>query len=303
MVNGWDDSIAGFIKYMMLELNMSNNTISSYASDLKKLKQYCVFKSIEFPADVTRDDIHSFCAYINNSLKLNSSSHARLLSSLRGFFEFLIIEHVVSKNPVYSVMRPLHVRKLPDTLSVAEVDRILNVIDTSSGIGVRDRAMLELLYSCGLRVSELINVRMDDFFFEESFIRVCGKGNKQRMVPICETAISYITRYINTTRANTDSEYIFINKSGKRLSRVEVFKRVKIYTSLAGINKCIHPHTFRHSFATHLIENGADLRAVQTMLGHASITTTGIYTHLSRNFLRESIDKYHPRSRISEQTE
>ena len=303
MNSEWDNTVEKFLNYMTLELNMSKNTIKNYMLDLKKFKEYMSFKSIKTPVDVTNNDIHNFCVYINNELKLNNNSQSRILSALHSFFEYLILSEKLKTNPIDHISRPIYIKKLPDVLSINEIERILNVIDISSESGIRDYSIIELLYSCGLRVSELTNICLDDLFFDENFIRVNGKGNKQRMIPVCDVAIETVKRYIKEVRCykikNTkeyNSRFLFVNKSGSKLSRVMIFKIIKKYILLADIKKNIHPHTFRHSFATHLIEGGADLRAVQTMLGHESITTTEIYTHLSKVFLSENINKYHPRS-------
>ena len=303
MNSEWDNTIEKFLNYITLELNMSKNTIKNYMLDLKKFKEYMSFKSIKTPVDVTNDGIHNFCVYINNELKLSNSSQSRILSALHSFFEYLILSEKLKTNPVDRISRPTHIKKLPDVLSINEIEKILNAIDISSANGIRDYSIIELLYSCGLRVSELTNICLDDLFFDDNFIRVNGKGNKQRMIPVCDVAIKTVKKYIKEVRCcqingtkRYNSKFLFVNKSGSRLSRVMVFKIIKKYMLLADMKKNIHPHTFRHSFATHLIEGGADLVAVQTMLGHESITTTEIYTHLSRVFLSENINRYHPRS-------
>ena len=261
------------------------------------------FIDLEKPNKSFRDlqlaDIQEFLMYLNN-FGLNEQSQARILSGIKSFYKFLILENIVSKNPSALIEAPKLSRKLPDTLSYAEIQQILNAIDLSTPEGMRNRAMIETLYSSGLRVTELINLTRANLFLDVDFIKVTGKGDKERLVPIGSEAKKYIEMYTNEVRVHIDikkgfENTLFLNRRGKNLSRVMVFYVIKDAVQKAGIQKTVSPHTFRHSFATHLVEGGADLRAVQEMLGHASITTTEIYTHLDQSYLRDTIFQFHPR--------
>ena len=295
-----EEYIIDFQNYLKLEKGNSDNTIESYLRDVRKLLQ---FIDLEKPNKSFRDlqlaDIQEFLMYLNN-FGLNEQSQARILSGIKSFYKFLILENIVSKNPSALIEAPKLSRKLPDTLSYAEIQQILNAIDLSTPEGMRNRAMIETLYSSGLRVTELINLTRANLFLDVDFIKVTGKGDKERLVPIGSEAKKYIEMYTNEVRVHIDikkgfENTLFLNRRGKNLSRVMVFYVIKDAVQKAGIQKTVSPHTFRHSFATHLVEGGADLRAVQEMLGHASITTTEIYTHLDQSYLRDTIFQFHPR--------
>jgi len=251
------------------------------------------------PRNIKTSDLQQFAEVIAQ-LGLEASTQSRIISGIRSFYNFLLIENEIKSNPTDLLEMPRIGRKLPDVLSVDEIDVMINAIDLSLPNGERNKAMIEMLYGCGLRVSELVNLKLSDLYFAENFIKVTGKGNKQRLVPIGNGAIAQVQRYISMIRIHQKvkkeaEDVIFLNNRGKGLTRAMIFSIVKRLAEKAGIRKTISPHTFRHSFATHLVENGADLRSVQEMLGHASITTTEIYTHLDREYLRKSILKYHPR--------
>lgn len=298
----WTPLIHGFHSYLLLERSNSPNTISAYLHDLRLLEQHITdCHNISKLEDIKLDDLQSLIKKLSE-VGLASSSQARIISGIKAFYRYLITENITQNDPSELLDAPRIVRKLPDVLSEKEIDLLLNSIDLSSKEGTRNRAMLETLYSCGLRVSELVNLRISKLNLPEEFIRVHGKGNKERIVPIGSSALKQLSIYINEIRIHQkikkgEEDIIFLNHRGSRLSRVFVFTMVKKYVEIAGIHKTISPHTFRHSFATHLIENGADLRAVQEMLGHSSIITTEIYTHLDRRYLRETLLKFHPRSK------
>ena len=278
---------------------MSDNTVVGYEQDVNKLITYLDENSIDAgPADIGEETLQHFI--YDSSKKTNPRSQARLLSGLRNFFDYLIFDGKRKDNPTDLIESPKIGRKLPDFLSTAEIDAILSVIDLSTPEGERNKVMLETLYSCGLRVTELITLQISDLFFNEGFVRVIGKGDKQRYVPINEQNIRLIQLYLRHIRTAIPvqkgyEDTVFLNRRGKQLTRNMVFMIIKGLAQKAGIRKSISPHTFRHSFATHLLENGADLRAIQQMLGHESITTTEIYMHLDRKFLKDVVEKYHPR--------
>lgn len=278
---------------------MSDNTLVGYEQDVNKLITYLDENSIDAgPADIGEETLQHFI--YNSSKKANPRSQARLLSGLRNFFDYLIFDGKRKDNPTDLIESPKIGRKLPDFLSTAEIDAILSVIDLSTPEGERNKVMLETLYSCGLRVTELITLQISDLFFNEGFVRVIGKGDKQRYVPINEQNIRLIQLYLRHIRTAIPvqkgyEDTVFLNRRGKQITRNMVFMIIKGLAQKAGIRKSISPHTFRHSFATHLLENGADLRAIQQMLGHESITTTEIYMHLDRKFLKDVVEKYHPR--------
>lgn len=278
---------------------MSDNTVVGYEQDVNKLITYLDENSIDAgPADIGEETLQHFI--YDSSKKANPRSQARLLSGLRNFFDYLIFDGKRKDNPTDLIESPKIGRKLPDFLSTAEIDAILSVIDLSTPEGERNKVMLETLYSCGLRVTELITLQISDLFFNEGFVRVIGKGDKQRYVPINEQNIRLIQLYLRHIRTAIPvqkgyEDTVFLNRRGKQLTRNMVFMIIKGLAQKAGIRKSISPHTFRHSFATHLLENGADLRAIQQMLGHESITTTEIYMHLDRKFLKDVVEKYHPR--------
>lgn len=299
----WKPFVNGFKSYLMLERSLSANSIAAYLQDVSKLESYFQIHKMEVEAKaVTRDHLTAFIFWIND-LGLADHSQARLISGLKAFYKYLLIEDIILDDPTELLESPRLSRKIPSVLSYNEVRRVLDVINLSTDHGIRNRAMLETLYACGLRVSELTNLKLSNLFANIGFIKVTGKGDKERLVPIGENALKHIELYIEGVRRkqmniHSDHENIlFLNRRGKSLSRVMVFMVVKEAVANAGISKNISPHTFRHSFATHLIEGGADLRAVQDMLGHESITTTEIYTHLDRDYLRETIMTFHPRSK------
>jgi integrase/recombinase XerD len=293
--------LQSFKNYLRLERSLSKNSIEAYLSDLNKLFQY--FESVNQQPkvkNITSSDLKLFISWINE-LGMLPSTQARVVSGLKSFFSFLLLEAIIDTDPSALLETPRLIRHLPDTLNIQEINGMIAAIDASKPDGMRNKAILETLYGCGLRVSELINLKISDVFSENEFIRVLGKGNKERLVPIGSTALKYIHIYVQETRAHLSikkgfEDYIFLNRGGSRLSRISVFNIIKSLALKSGINKSISPHTFRHSFATHLIEGGADLRAVQEMLGHSSITTTEIYTHLDRDYLKSVVTEFHSRS-------
>lgn len=294
----WKQAFADYHSYLKIEKGFSDNTISSYLRDLNKLADFVENTTSKItPINITNEISKEF-VYSQSKL-LNARSQARLLSSLRSFFNYLIFENYREDNPVDLIDAPKIGQKLPDTLSIEEVDELISAVDLSHPQGERNKTILETLYGCGLRVSELINLQLSDLFFEEGFIRVIGKGNKQRFVPINEHNIKVIHRYIHDVKCFEKpqkgfEDTLFLNRRGKKLTRVMIFTIIKQLTTQLGWNKKISPHTLRHSFATHLLQNGADLRAIQQMLGHESITTTEIYMHLDNSFLKEVITTFHP---------
>lgn len=299
----WNSTIKGFTAYMMLERSLSGNTIEAYIRDINKLKQYFELKEQEInPEAVKREDIQAFIHWLNE-LGLGARSQARLISALKTFYKFMLIEDMIVDDPTTLLEGPRLSRKIPEVLSYEEMQAILDAVDLSHPQGTRNRAMLEVLYASGLRVSELTDLKLTNYYPDVGFIRIIGKGNKERIVPIGEEAIKHINLYLEGVRRsmrNIDGEsndILFLNRRGKKLTRVMVFLVVKEMAEKAGIGKNVSPHTFRHSFATHLIEGGADLKAVQDMLGHESILTTEIYTHLDTDYLRETIMSFHPSNR------
>ncbi|MFM8833998.1 MAG: site-specific tyrosine recombinase XerD [Cytophagales bacterium] len=297
----WSSYIKQFENYLKLERSLSQNSIDAYVRDVEKLDQFIEIKKIDIsPLKITSKHLQSFLEYIND-LGMSSYSQARILSGLKAFYKFLIFEEVMSTDPTALIEGPNIGRKLPDTLDYIEIEKLLAAIDLSTPEGGRNRAMLEMLYSSGLRVSELIDLRLANVNADIGFLRVIGKGNKERLVPVGREALKYLKIYIEEIRVHvpkieTFSTYVFLNRSGKKMTRVMVFLIIKALAAKIGLKKNISPHTFRHSFATHLIEGGADLRAVQEMLGHESITTTEIYTHLDRDYLRQVVQQFHPRN-------
>ena len=286
--------------FLQLEKSLSKNTIEAYLRDVSLLQTYSEMQPKPRNIEMFRaEDIHQFLVYLTE-LGLSAQSQTRIISGLKAYYRFLMIEHIITQSPMDLIDTPKLGRKLPDTLSLEEIDKLIAHIDLSKPEGQRNRAIIETLYGCGLRVSELTDLKMSNLFFEEGFVRVIGKGNKERLVPIGKVAQTQISLYINHYRndlkikENADN-IVFLNRRGNKLTRVMIFLMIKQLAELSGFRKNISPHTFRHSFATHLIEGGADLRAVQDMLGHESITTTEIYTHLDRRFLKETIALYHPR--------
>jgi len=297
----WELSITQFKNFLKLEKALSQNTIISYERDIKKFVFFLEINNLKvFPEEITLNHLKDFIGWINE-LDLHARSQARIISGLKAFYKFLIIEDLIEKDPTALLETPSIGRKLPEVLSIEEIDHMLGVIDLSQPQGQRNKAIIETLYSCGLRVSELINLRITNLFFNDGFIKVTGKGNKERLVPIGKKAIKEIQYYFQDRNmlSNIDKSgenIVFLNRRGKPLTRVMIFTIVKNLSKMAGIKKKISPHTFRHSFATHLIDGGADLRAVQEMLGHESIITTEIYTHLDREYLRDAIIQFHPRA-------
>lgn len=293
--------LQSFRNYLKLERALSANSIEAYLGDINKLFQY--FESIDQNPKVqaiSSSDLKLFISWINE-LGMLPSTQARVVSGLKSFFSFLVLEEVIDDDPSEDLETPRLAKHLPDTLETHEINAMIEVIDASKPDGMRNKAILETLYGCGLRVSELINLKISDVFQENEFIRILGKGNKERLVPIGHTALKYINIYLQETRVHVPvkkgfEDFIFLNRGGTRLSRISVFSIIKTLALKSGLKKSISPHTFRHSFATHLIEGGADLRAVQEMLGHSSITTTEIYTHLDRNYLKGVIKDFHARS-------
>ncbi|MBP6398791.1 MAG: site-specific tyrosine recombinase XerD [Saprospiraceae bacterium] len=299
----WIPYIKGFEAYLLMEKSLSKNSIEAYLRDVEKLVEYFGVKGIDLmPEKVKGRQIEEFLSYLSD-LGLSEKSSARMLSGIKAFYKYLMMEDAISDDPTDGIAGPKLSRYLPDVLSIEEVEAIIAAIDMSEPTGQRNRAMLETLYACGLRVSELVNLRRSQYFPEQGFLRVVGKNNKERLIPIGSTAIQHIDLYLDTIRrhlptiAPKDEDILFLNRRGSRLSRVMIFHIIKDLTAKAGIHKSVSPHTFRHSFATHLVEMGADLRAVQEMLGHESILTTEIYTHVNAEYLRQTILDYHPLSR------
>lgn len=297
----WQIFSKSFKAYLQVEKSLPANTVLAYTRDVAKLMEYVSEKpNLSDPRNIKTTDLTDFVKALTE-IGLEASTQSRIISGIRAFYNFLILENEIKTDPTELLEMPKIGRKLPDVLSVEEIDALISVIDLSLPNGERNKAIIEVLYGCGLRVSELITLKLSDLFFDENFIRVTGKGNKQRLVPIGGRAIEQVQRYRMHIRVHQkmlkDSEdVLFLNNRGRGLTRAMIFSIVKDLAEKAGIHKTISPHTFRHSFATHLVERGADLRSVQEMLGHVSITTTEIYTHIDREYLRKNILKYHPRA-------
>jgi len=293
--------IQQFIIYIKLEKGLSKNTMLAYEQDLNKLLQYTILsKGSKSFTTLKYSELQDFLIYLYD-LGLNERSQARIISALKSFFKYLSIENLVTENAAYLLELPKLERKIPDTLSYNEIQQMLEAIDLSDDLGYRNRTILELLYSSGLRVSELINLKLSNLYLDVDFIRVIGKGDKERLIPLGSISNTYIKNYILDYRKELKplkEQFLFLNRRGNKLTRVMIFYIVKDAALKAGISKSVSPHTFRHSFATHLIEGGADLRAVQEMLGHSSITTTEIYTHLNNDYLKSTINQFHPRSKL-----
>lgn len=295
----WNEYIKSYQSYLKIERGLSKNTIDNYSFDMERLCLFLTKNQITVsPIMIDEETIQQFIYEV--SKQLNPRSQARIISGLKSFFSYLIFEDYRTNNPMELIESPKIGRKLPDTLSVQEIDALISAIDLSSNEGERNRAMLETLYGCGLRVSELVALKISDLFFEEGFIKITGKGNKQRFVPIGELTKKYILLYQKTIRSKVDSkkgfeDTLFLNRRGRQLSRAMIFTIIKDLALKINLNKNISPHTLRHSFATHLLENGADLRSIQLMLGHESITTTEIYVHLDRTYLAQVMNTFHPR--------
>ena len=295
----WKNLRKDYLDYLRLERGLSDNSIANYSLDIGKLMEWLAANEMgATPITISEETLQQFIYTI--AKEVNPRSQSRIISGLRGFFGYLIFEDLRKDNPMELIESPKIGRKLPDTLSISEIDRLIAAIDLSKAQGERNRAIIETLYGCGLRVSELINLKISDLFFDEGFIKVTGKGDKQRFVPIGSHTIRYIELYRNEIRNHgpvqpDSADTLFLNRRGRGLTRAMIFTIVKQLAEAAGIRKTISPHTFRHSFATHLLENGADLRAIQQMLGHESITTTEVYTHIDKRHLTEVINRYHPR--------
>lgn len=295
----WEQYKRGFKHYLQLEKSLADNSVDAYIHDLEMLTQYfALFEVDKSPQEVVLKDLEQFIKWISG-LGMTPSSQARIISGLRSFYRYCLQEEITRKDPTALLEAPKLKRSLPDVLSFEEIEQILSIIKTGTPEGARNKAIIETLYSCGLRVSELVNLRISCLYMEIGFVRVIGKGDKERLVPIGDAAIKYIQLYRESIRVHIpvisgNEDILFLNRRGKKLSRVMIFLIIKELAKQAGITKNISPHTFRHSFATHLVEGGADLRAVQEMLGHESITTTEIYTHLDREFLRNTLEKFHP---------
>lgn len=288
------------MNYLKIERGLAENSIFAYQSDLEKLSDFCTARSIS-PGNVTLETLKHFVADLYD-LGLSARSQARVISGVKQFFDFLVLEGARDEDPSSLLEMPQVGMKLPVFLSIAEVDAMLAGIDLSKNEGHRNKAMLETLYSCGLRVSELINLKFSNIFFKQGFIRVIGKGNKERLVPVSPSVEKEINIYVSGTRNHMNvqkghEDFVFLNRRGRQLTRVMIFTIVKDLALTIGLRKQVSPHTFRHSFATHLIEGGANLRAIQEMLGHESITTTEIYTHLDQSYIREAIISFHPRNK------
>lgn len=294
----WQQALKDYQNYLRLERGLSENSIFNYSLDIKKLMNWLDANNITHsPISISEESLQQFIYEI--AKHVNPRTQSRVISGLKGFFNYLIFEDYRNTNPLELIEAPRLGRKLPDTLALEEIDAIINAIDLSSKQGERNRAILETLYACGLRVSELTNLKISDLYFDEGFIKVTGKGDKQRLVPIGSSTEKYINIYRKEVRVHQKidpkaKDTLFLNQHGRQLTRAMIFTIVKRLTEKAGIRKTISPHTFRHSFATHLLENGADLRAIQQMLGHESITTTEVYTHIDRKHLTEVINKFHP---------
>jgi integrase/recombinase XerD len=298
----WQPYLNGFKAHLQLELSLSRNSVEAYLHDVAKITQFLEFQGLTLgPEKVELRHLQHFLQWITE-LGMTARTQARVISGIKAFYRYLMLENIVPMDPTRMLESPKIGRKLPVTLSVSEIDQLIGKIDLSSAEGERNKTILETLYGCGLRVSELTNLKISNLFFNEGFIKVTGKGNKERLVPVGSTAQSDIIHYLSQVRTQLpikkgQEDFLFLNRRGSGLTRVMIFTIVKRLALKAGIKKTISPHTFRHSFATHLVEGGADLRAVQEMLGHESITTTEIYTHLDRDYLRSAIIQFHPRNR------
>jgi len=294
----WDVYKKGYKAWLQLERSLSDNSVQAYLHDIGKFTEFVETKSALTPSQVTLKDLETFVKWINE-MGMLPSSQARVISGMKSFYKYCLLEGISKTDPTVLLEAPKLSRKLPDVLAFEEIEKIISFIDHSKPEGGRNKAILETMYSCGLRVSELVNLRISCLYLDVGFIRVIGKGDKERLVPIGNAAIKYINIYKSQIRNHIkikagEEDILFLNRRGSRLSRVMIFLILKSLAKKSGVNKNISPHTFRHSFATHLVEGGADLRAVQEMLGHESITTTEIYTHLDREFLRNTLQQFHP---------
>jgi integrase/recombinase XerD len=297
----WSSHIKGFKAYLKLERSLSGNSIEAYVRDIEKLTQFLDLKGLtSTPETLTLDTLREFLRWVTE-LGMMPTSQARIISGIKAFYKYLLMDDLIQHNPAELLEAPKTARKLPDTLNIDEIDKMLATIDRSKPEGMRNRAIIETMFSCGLRVTETVTLKLSDISYEEEYVKVVGKGNKERLVPIGSVALNAIKQYVDFVRVHIEvktgnNDIVFLNGRGTKLSRVMIFYIIKKMASEAGIRKTISPHTLRHSFATALVEAGADLRAVQQMLGHESITTTEIYTHIDREYLRDVITQFHPRS-------
>jgi integrase/recombinase XerD len=295
----WEPYKKGFKAYLQLEKSLSGNSVEAYMRDIDKLTQYILYTGqLKSPSDIDIKELQHFLKWVTE-LGMTPTSQSRIISGIRSFFKYCLLENITAADPTTLLETPKLKRALPDVLNFDEIENIIAQIDVSTPHGGRNKAILETLYSCGLRVTELINLKISCLYLDVDFVRVIGKGDKERLVPIGSSAIKYLKIYLKEIRVHTQpkpgqEDFVFLNKHGNKLSRVMIFLIIKELVKKADIKKDISPHTFRHSFATHLVERGADLRAVQEMLGHESITTTEIYTHLDREFLRKTLHEFHP---------
>jgi integrase/recombinase XerD len=297
----WQSYLKGYKSWLQLEKSLSPNSMEAYLHDVEKLLQFYAAKNISrTPETVTYDDLKEFIRWINE-LGMTATSQARIISGLKSFYKYLLLEDIVRTTPTDLLEAPKTIRHLPDVLSVQEIDHLIAAIDLSKPEGMRNKAILETMFSCGLRVSETVNLQISHVFFDDAFVKVTGKGDKERLVPIGGAALKAIELYLTTVRNHLNvhpahTDVLFLNRRGNKMTRVMIFLIIKQLAKSIGLKKSVSPHTFRHSFATALVEGGADLRAVQQMLGHESITTTEIYTHLDREYLRETLIQFHPRA-------
>ncbi|MGB3007716.1 MAG: site-specific tyrosine recombinase XerD [Chitinophagaceae bacterium] len=295
----WEPYKKGFKSYLQLEKSLSENSVEAYTRDIEHLTQFLLEKKLlANPADITLKDLQQFIKWIAE-LGMMATSQARIISGIKAFYKYCLLEDISKTDPTTLLEAPKLKRSLPDTLSFPEIESMIDKVDLSKAEGGRNKAILETMYSCGLRVSEVVNLKISQLYLDLGYVRVTGKGDKERLIPIGSSAVKFISIYKNDIRIHTDikkgnEDILFLNNRGSRLSRVMIFYIIKDLALKAGIKKTVSPHTFRHSFATHLVEGGADLRAVQVMLGHESITTTEIYTHLDREFLRKTLEQFHP---------
>ena len=298
-MSAWSRYITEFVSYLKIEKGLSSNSIIAYENDSNKLKNYCEYNNLSVK-EVQYTHLKNFVAELFD-LGLSARSQARIISGIKQFYAYLLLENLVANDPSELLEQPKIGRKLPEVMTIEEIDELINANNLEKAEGYRNRAMLEVLYSCGLRVSELVELKFSDLFYDEGFVRVIGKGNKERLVPLSKSVELEIQRYSEKTRSNLEikkghENYVFLNRRGSKLTRVMIFLIIKELALKVDLKKKISPHTFRHSFATHLIEGGANLRAIQEMLGHESIITTEIYTHLDQRFLKDAILSYHPRN-------
>lgn len=296
----WEIAIKGFNSFLKLEKSLAQNSVDAYLHDVRLFEQYSVGIGKTNPESITQNDVKDFIRFIVE-IGFAATSQSRIISGIRAFYHYLLMEELIRKNPLQFIKSPKNPRKIPDTLQYIEINELIAQLDLSLAAGVRDKAIIETLYSCGLRVSELTELKISNLYLEIEFIKIVGKGNKERLVPIGSEAIKQIEIYRDQVRKLIEvkkgfEDHLFLNRRGSRISRITVFTTLKKLALKAGIKKSISPHTLRHSFATHLLEGGADLRAIQQMLGHESITTTEIYAHADQDYLRETILQFHPRS-------